>query len=311
MKQRAASPIGVSSSIMAGLSGMIWCAASRALTPPLFPTPVMIRQGGGYLYTLPSVVDDIDFNISHVIRGEDHVANTAAQIQLFEALGAKPPRFGHHNLLIGADGKTLSKRKGSLSVLGLREAGLEPLAINSHAATIGSSHPVAPQQSMEDIAKLFDFAKLSRAPARFDETELRHVNAKLLHELPFSVVETRLAKKDIKGGEPFWLAIRGNLELFDEINPWAKIVFGEIDPVIEDQAFCQKACELLPKGPFDEQTWASWTKTVKEETGAKGRSLFMPLRKALTGKEHGPELNMLLPLMSYDKVSSRLLGKKA
>lgn len=276
-----------------------------------FSDPVMIRQGGGYLYTLPSVVDDIDFAITHVIRGEDHVANTAAQIQLFEALGAQPPEFGHHNLLVNADGQALSKRKGSLSISGLRTDGLEPLAINSHAATIGSSHPVTARHSMSDIADIFDFFKLSRAPARFDESELRHVNSKYLHELAFEKVEPRLQEFGITGGEAFWLAVRGNIDLLVDVKQWWQVVDQEIDPVIDDKVFCERAQALLPTTPFDVDTWALWTKAVKEDTGAKGKALFMPLRKALTGKEHGPELKMLLPLMSYEKVSNRLLGKSA
>ena len=276
-----------------------------------FSDPVLIREGGGYLYTLPSVVDDIDFAISHVIRGEDHVANTAVQIQLFEALGAQPPQFGHHNLLVGADGEALSKRKGSLSIAGLREDGLEPLAINSHAATIGTSYPVAPYQSMEAIAKLFDFAKLSRAPARFDENELRHVNARFLHELDYEGARERLEKLEITGGEPFWLAVRGNIAYFDEVRQWWQVVAGEIEPQIEDEALCRAAGELLPAEPFDEQSWPDWTKAIREETGAKGKALFMPLRKALTGKDHGPELKQLLPMMSRNKVLARLKGERA
>ena len=276
-----------------------------------FSDPVMIRQGGGYLYTLPSVVDDIDFEITHVIRGEDHVANTAAQIQLFEALDARPPRFGHHNLLIGADGEALSKRKGSLSIAGLRDEGLEPLAINAHAATIGSSHPVAPHQSMSEIAALFDFSKLSRAPARFDESELRHLNAKYLHDASFEVVSNRLEKMGISGGEPFWLAVRGNIEVLDDAKQWWRVVASEIAPVIDDKGFCEQAQALLPDGPFDDQTWSLWTSAVKDKTGARGKALFMPLRKALTARERGPELKMLLPMMSYEKVSNRLLGKTA
>ncbi len=276
-----------------------------------FSDPVMIRQGGGYLYTLPSVVDDIDFEMTHIIRGEDHVANTAAQIQLFEALGATPPVFGHHNLLVGADGEALSKRKGSLSIAGLREEGLEPLALNAHAATIGSSHPVAPHQSMEEIAELFDFSRLSRAPARFDESELRNLNAKYLHEVAFAVVEERLEKAGITGGEPFWLAIRGNIDLFGDAEKWWQVVAHEIEPVITDQELCNAAQKLLPAAPLDEITWSEWTQAVKDQTGAKGKSLFMPLRQALTGQERGPELKFLLPLMSYDKVSNRLLGQKA
>jgi glutamyl-tRNA synthetase len=273
--------------------------------------PVMIRQGGGYLYTLPSVVDDIDFEISHVIRGEDHVANTAVQIQLFEALGAKAPEFAHHNLLVGADGETLSKRKGALSIKGLRDDGLEPLAINSHAATIGSSHPVEPHQSMDDIAELFDFTKLSRAPARFDETELQQVNARLLHEMPFETVRERLKEMGVEGGEPFWQAVRGNIERFGDVLVWWRVVGGNIDPEIEDQDFCLAALDVLPQPPFDDQSWSVWTSAVKEKTGVKGKALFMPLRLALTGQTSGPELKQLLPLIGYDRVRARLEGRNA
>ncbi len=276
-----------------------------------FSDPVMIRQGGGYLYTLPSVVDDIDFGISHVIRGEDHVANTAAQIQLFEALGVQAPQFGHHNLLVNADGEALSKRKNSLAIAGLREEGLEPLAINSHAATIGTSYPVAPYQSMKDIADLFDFSKLSRAPARFDENELRNVNARFLHELDYAGAAAHLEELHITGGEPFWLAVRGNIEVFLDVEQWWRVVAGEVSPVIEDEDLCKVAQNLLPAEPFDGDTWSSWTKAIKEETGAKGKGLFMPLRKALTGKEHGPELKLLLPMMDRTRVIGRLQGKSA
>jgi len=276
-----------------------------------FSDPVLIRQGGGYLYTLPSVVDDIDFKISHVIRGEDHVANTAAQIQLFEAFGTEPPQFGHHNLLVNADGEALSKRKNSLAIAGLREEGLEPLAVNSHAATIGTSYPVAPYQSMKEIADLFDFSKLSRAPARFDENELRQINARFLHELDYVGAAEHLEKLKITGGEPFWLAVRGNIELFCDVELWWRVVTGEITPMIDDEVLCEAAQDLLPCEPFDEQTWSIWTKAIKGETGAKGKGLFMPLRKALTGQEHGPELKLLLPMMDRARIIDRLKGKTA
>lgn len=270
--------------------------------------PVMIRKGGGYLYTLPSVVDDIDFAITHVIRGEDHVANTAVQIQLFDALGHDVPMFAHHNLLIGADGEALSKRRGALSVMGLREAGLEPMAINSHAATIGTSHPIAPHQNMAQLAELLDFSKLSRAPARFDEAELRQVNARLLHGMDYAAVAPRLKKLKIGRGEEFWLAVRGNLELFDDVKAWWQVVHGRISPVIEDAAFCAAALDLLPAA-VDETTWAAWTDALKKASGRKGKELFMPLRLALTGVGHGPEMKLLLPLIGRDKAAERLQGR--
>jgi glutamyl-tRNA synthetase len=273
--------------------------------------PVMIRQGGGYLYTLPSVVDDIDFAISHVIRGEDHVANTAVQIQLFEALGATPPAFAHHNLLVGADGEALSKRRGALSIHGLREAGIEPMAILSHAATIGSSHAVAAYQHIDELVMLLDFHKLSRAPARFDEAELRLVNARLLHGMEYGQVAARLKKLKVGGGEAFWLAVRGNVELVDDVRDWWQVVHGRLAPEIADPDFCRTALQLLPPAPLDEASWPKWTEALKVATGRKGKELFMPLRLALTGRSHGPEMKLLLPLIGHDKAAARLEGRIA
>ncbi len=191
--------------------------------------PVLIRGDGTYLYTLPSVVDDIDLGVTHVIRGEDHVANTAPQIQLFEALGATPPAFGHHNLLVGPDGQALSKRDRSLAIEGLRAEGLEALSVASYAATIGTSDPVAPHVSLDELVEAFDFAKLSRAPARFDPHELRLLNAKLLHALPYEAVAARLEGLGVGGGEAFWEAVRGNLAVLSEAKMWWGVVQGPLD----------------------------------------------------------------------------------
>ncbi len=277
--------------------------------------PILVRADGSYLYTLPSVVDDIDFAISDVIRGEDHVANTAAQIQLFEALGGDIPKFGHHNLLIGADGQALSKRLGDLSISSFREDGLESLAVVSHAATIGTSDPVRPFHSLIDIEDQFSFSKLSRSPARFDPQELRALNGKLLHETVYAEVEARLdarlegrSKPEV---EAFWLAVRGNIERFGDVDMWNGIVWGAIEPVIEDGEFIARAAELLPDEPYDEMSWGVWTAAVKKETGAKGKALFRPLRLALTGMEFGPELKLLLPLIGREKAHARLSGEKA
>jgi len=273
--------------------------------------PVLIRADGTFLYTLPSVVDDIDMGITHVIRGEDHVANTAPQIQLFEALGAAAPSFAHHNLLVGADGQALSKRDSSLSIQGMRDEGLEPLAVDSYAATIGTSDPIAPNKSLDALAKAFDFAKLSRAPARFDPAELRLLNAKLLHALPFEAVSKRLEAMGVLGGEEFWEAVGGNLGVFAEAKHWWDIVTGPIAPVIEDPGFCAAAAKLLPPEPWDEGTWGAWTAAVKAETGAKGKALFQPLRLALTGQPHGPELKRLLMMIGRARAIARLEGKSA
>ncbi|MGH6866983.1 MAG: glutamate--tRNA ligase [Methyloceanibacter sp.] len=273
--------------------------------------PVLIRANGSYLYTLPSVVDDIDLGITHVIRGEDHVANTAPQIQLFEALGAAPPAFGHHNLLVQPDGQALSKRDRALAIEAMRTEGLEPLAVASYAATIGTSDPVAPHSSLAELAHSFDFAKLSRAPARFDPHELRLLNARLLHMLPFSAIGERLGAMGVEGGEAFWEAVRGNLAVLADAKLWWCVVRGPIEPVIEDGDLCRKAAELLPPEPWDEATWSAWSLAVKAATGANGKALFQPLRLALTGEPHGPELKLLLPLIGRTRAVARLEGKNA
>jgi glutamyl-tRNA synthetase len=273
--------------------------------------PVLVRADGTYLYTLPSVVDDIDLGITHVIRGEDHVANTAPQIQLFEALGAAPPAFGHHNLLVGADGQALSKRDRTLSIAALREEGIEALAVASYSALIGTSDPVAPHANIDELARAFDFAKLSRAPARFDPSELRHLNAKLLHMLSFGAVADRLAAMGVGGREEFWEAVRGNLAVLADAKLWWQVVDQPLAPAIEEARLCREAAALLPPEPWDETTWSTWSSAVKQATGAKGKALFQPLRLALTGREHGPELKLLLPLIGRARAKARLEGKRA
>jgi glutamyl-tRNA synthetase len=273
--------------------------------------PVLVRADGTYLYTLPSVVDDIDLGVTHVIRGEDHVANTAPQIQLFEALGAEAPAFGHHNLLVGVDGQALSKRDRALSIQALREEGIEALAVASYAATLGTSDSVAPHASLDELVPAFDFAKLSRAPARFDPHELRLLNAKLLHILPYAAVAGRLGVMGVEGGEKFWEAVKGNLAVLDEAKLWWAIVQGPLEPVIQDRELCRQAAGLLPAEPWDGSTWSEWSSAVKQATGAKGKALFSPLRLALTGREHGPELKHLLPLIGRVRAAARLEGEVA
>lgn len=273
--------------------------------------PVLIRADGTYLYTLPSVVDDIDLGITHAIRGEDHVVNTAPQIQLFEALGARPPAFGHHSLLVNAEGQALSKRDRSISIQGMRDDGIEALAVASYCATIGTSDPVAPHTSLDELVRSFDFAKLSRAPARFDPTELRALNAKLLHMLPYAAVADRLKAMGVGGGEKFWNTVRGNLAVLADAKTWWEVTHGTITPLIEDEALCRQAAALLPPEPWSESTWSDWSEAVKRVTGAKGKALFQPLRLALTGRAHGPELKQLLPLIGRARALARLEGKPA
>jgi glutamyl-tRNA synthetase len=273
--------------------------------------PVLVRADGTYLYTLPSVVDDVDLGITHVIRGEDHVANTAPQIQLFEALSAAPPAFGHHSLLVSADGHALSKRDLAIAISGLREEGLEAMSVTSYVSAIGTSDPIVPHASIDELVELFGFEKLSRAPARFDADELRALNAKLLHMLPYEAVADRLKAMGVGGGEAFWNAVRGNLAVLGDAETWWRIVHETIEPEIADRALCGTAAALLPPEPWDEGTWSTWSGAVKEATGAKGKALFGPLRLALTGREHGPELKLLLPLIGRARALDRLQGRKA
>ncbi len=271
--------------------------------------PVLIREDGTALYTFTSVVDDIDFAITHVIRGEDHVTNSGVQVQLFEALGAAPPAFAHHSLLIGADGQALSKRLDSLSIGGFKDAGFEPMAVLSHAALIGSSDAIEPHAAFESLAAQFSLSKISTAPARFDVAELASVNAKLLHKLPYDAVADRLAAMGIGGGEAFWTTARANIQVLGDVATWWAVVAGSVPPLIEDEAFTRTAAGLLPPAPWSDATWAEWTNAVKAATGAKGRALFHPLRLALTGADHGPDMKSLLPLIGYDRTMARLNGQ--
>jgi len=273
--------------------------------------PVLIREDQTYLYTLPSVADDIALGVTHIIRGEDHVTNTAVQIQLVRVLGAEPAIFGHHNLLTTASGEGLSKRLGHLSLAALREQGFEPAAVASLAVLVGSSDSVRAVADLETLAALVDFSHISRAPARFDEHELEALNARLVHEMPYAEAAPRLAALGIGGGETFWNAIRGNLGKLQDASTLWPIVEGPLAPRIEDPAFCSAAARLLPEGAVTEGTWKVWTDAVKGETGVKGRALFMPLRLALTGQDHGPELAPLLPLIGRDKILRRLAGETA
>jgi glutamyl-tRNA synthetase len=270
--------------------------------------PVLIRADGTYLYTFTSVVDDIDFGITHIVRGGDHVTNTGVQIALFEALSVSPPAFGHHSLLVDGEGKALSKRLDSLSVDGLRAAGYEPMAIVSHAALVGTSDAIEPHAKLDTLAQGFAFSKISLAPARFDVAELDGLNARLLHMLDHAAVAERLGVLGVGGGEAFWKGVRGNLEKLADAALWWQVVSGEVAPVIEDRELLTKAAGLLPAEPWDEATWGAWTAAVKQATGAKGRALFHPLRLALTGLDAGPELKVLLPLIGREKALRRLSG---
>ncbi|MBP0439748.1 glutamate--tRNA ligase [Tianweitania sediminis] len=273
--------------------------------------PVLVREDGSYLYTLPSVVDDIDLGITHVIRGDDHVTNTGAQIALFKALGATPPAFGHHNLLTTSTGEGLSKRTGALSIAGLREAGIEPMAVASLAVLIGTSESVEPVPTMEALADKFDPAATSKSAAKFDPAEVGVLNRALIHQMPFDSVEVRLRDLGIVGGDApaFWAVVRGNLERVADAGLWWRILRDGPDDADalseEDRAFVAEAFDLLPAEPWDGSTWKQWTQAVKDATGRKGKMLFMPLRVALTGRFSGPELADLLPLLGRARTLAR------
>jgi glutamyl-tRNA synthetase len=273
--------------------------------------PVLIRADGTYLYTLPSVVDDIAFGITHVIRGEDHVTNTGAQIQLFRALGAAPPAFAHLPLLVGADGRSLSKRLGSLSLADLRARGIEALALCALLARLGTADPVEPVDSLQTLIASVDLARVGRAAARFAEEDLRALSQRTVHGLSFAAVRSRLDPAAAALGEAFWLAVRGNIARVADAADWVPVVQGPLRPEIEDPDFLKTAAALLPAGPWTGGTWKAWTSALSADTGRKGRALFHPLRLALTAREHGPEMAALLPLIGRSRTAARLRGETA
>lgn len=273
--------------------------------------PVLIREDGSYLYTLPSVVDDINAKITHVVRGEDHVTNSGAQLEIFKALGGTAPDMAHTPLLIGADGQGLSKRLGSLSIDQLRSESFEPMAIASLLAKIGTSDNVESRDSLAQLAEEFSFSKIGRSPARFDEAELTNLNASILHGQSFETVKDRLTAIDTRAAnEAFWQVIRENCSVLADVKGWVETVFGDATRLVdaEDADFIAAAITLLPDGELTGDSWGEWAKALKTETGRKGRGLFMPLRKALTGMEHGPDMSALLPLIGRDRALARLRG---
>ena len=268
--------------------------------------PVLIRTDGTPLYTFTSCVDDIESGVSHIIRGEDHVTNTGVQLDIFSALGANPSRltFAHLPLLVDSDGGKLSKRLDGLSLRSLRQDGVEPVAITSYLARLGT--PDSPEPlSLDALAASTDITRTSRSPARFDIRQLLALNRRVLHIADFAAVRERLPAH---ATEEFWHTVRGNLDLLTEARHWWEVVSADIvPPVQEGQAdFLGEALASLPPEPWDGTTWSAWVDTLKTTSGRKGRALFAPLRLALTGEEHGPELAMLLPLIGRDRAVTRL-----
>ena len=270
--------------------------------------PVLMREDGRVIYTLASVVDDIDHEITHILRGEDHVTNSAAQIQLFEALGGKAPTMGHLALLAGADGEGLSKRLGSLSIGELRSGGIEPCAIASLLARIGTADQIVAQRDMAAIIDGFDISRFGRATAKFDPAELARVNAQILQDYPFDQAQDQLLAAGVTGDAEFWQTVRGNISNVAEAKLWWDICTAQIIPVIDAVSVTDAAAALLPEGALDASIWKSWTMAISAETGVKGKALFMPLRLALTGRETGPEIAPLLSVMGRERVLARLKG---
>ncbi|HRF07282.1 MAG TPA: glutamate--tRNA ligase, partial [Xanthobacteraceae bacterium] len=260
--------------------------------------PVVCRADGTWLYSLASVVDDIDMNVTHIIRGEDHITNTAAQLDMFVALGGKEPILAHHNLLTLPGGEGLSKRFGSLSLQSLREAGHEALAIAAAAVLTGTSLAVEPVENLDALAEKIDFKKISHGPARFDPADLDGLTARTLHGASYAAMAGRLEELGVSGGEKFWLAVRGNLSRFHDAKEWWDVVSAPLAPksIESDREFLKLAETLLPAEPWGEKVWDEWLAAIKQASSRKGRELFHPLRIALTGRENGPELRALLPL---------------
>ncbi len=268
--------------------------------------PVLIRGDGQMLYSLASVVDDVEMGITHVVRGADHVTNTATQIQIIAALGGAAPAFAHHSLLTGPGGEALSKRLGTLALRDLRAAGVEPMALLSLLARLGSGNPVELADTPQDLAASFDLSDFGAAPTKFDVQDLAPLTARAVHGKTLDQVAGHLAALGIPDqiAPAFWTAVSQNLETMNDVGPWWNLCQNGAVPEIapEDAEFVDQALDLLPPQPWDDTTWATWTAEVKAASGRKGRALFMPLRKALTGRGHGPDMAKLLPLLQTIQV---------
>lgn len=279
------------------------------LDPRLLSDPVIRRADGSWLYMLPSAIDDIDMGVTHVVRGEDHVTNTGLQLQMFAAMGSVPPAFAHEALLVGSEGK-LSKRLGSLGCDAFREEGIEAPALIALLARIGTSLPVEAIADPVPLIESFDFARFGRAPARFDVEELKALNARIIHQLGFDAVSDRLPNGM---DETAWEAIRPNLARLSEAADWWAVVEGAVSASIpvEDRDYLVKATEIAASLDWNEGIWKALTGALGAETGRKGKSLFLPLRLALTGREHGPDMNALLPLIGKERAVARLKAATA
>lgn len=270
--------------------------------------PILIRGTGDPIYMLTSVIDDMDFNISHIVRGEDHVTNTATQMQIFKALGNFMPQFAHLSLMKGKEGK-ISKREGGFDIMSLKEQGIEAMAISSFLARLGTSEPTIPHTSLPELIAAFDVTTFSKNSAIYELADLQRMNAKILHITSYLQIKHRPEMQNID--EEFWLAVRPNLANLQEIRQWLEICRGIVVPIIEDNEFLNLAASLLPDGKWDENSWSQWVDKIKQHSTRKGKDLFMPLRKALTARENGPELKYMLPLIGREKSLARLAGTTA
>ncbi|MEP6019764.1 MAG: glutamate--tRNA ligase [Paracoccaceae bacterium] len=267
--------------------------------------PVLIRADGQVLYTIASVVDDTDMGVTHVVRGSDHVTNTATQIQIIKALGGTVPTFAHHSLLTGPQGEALSKRLGTLALRDLRENGVEPFALLSLLARLGTSDPIELRTEMAALIDGFDIEKFGTAPTKFDAEDLYPLTGRYLQTLPLNAVQSDIEALGVPAdqAEQFWMVVRENISTMHDVAGWWTLCSEGAEPLIdeEDSAFVAEALKLLPDGPFDASSWSAWTSAVKEASGRKGRGLFMPLRKAITGQSHGPDMGALMPLLQVIK----------
>ena len=270
--------------------------------------PVVVREDGGFLYNLPSVIDDIEMEITNIIRGEDHVTNSGIQIEMFSSLNKLAPTFGHHPLLVDENGDPFSKRNSALSIKDLKKNGIDPMAINLLNASIGTSIKMTSVNSLNEISNFLVLDKLGRAPARFSIDQLNKLNSSLLIDLSFDEVEEKLRNQNIFANRPLWEIIKNNLNNLSEYAKWDKIINEEIKIERIDNNFLNTAAEVLPEEPWDDETWNLWIENIKKSTNKKGRDLFLPLRKSITGLEDGPELKKLILLIGYDKIKRRLLG---
>ena len=257
--------------------------------------PVLFRADGQLLYTLASVVDDGEMEVTHVVRGADHVTNTGVQVQLFKTLGFNPPEFAHHSMLIGPEGENLSKRLGALALSDMREQGIEPLALVTFMARLGTSLPIEAATDLQEIVDSFDLAHFRINPVKFDLEEIKRHSIKTLRAHSYENVKDRLPVQSLE----FWNAIKVNIDMMEDAEAWWTLCRNGTEPAIdeEDAAYVAEAMENLPARPWTTATWEEWTSRMKERSGRKGRALFQPLRKALTGREHGPDMGLLMPLL--------------